>query len=173
VTRLAFRLGRLAAAAGVVVGALFLFTSLPREPLVDGYVLFVGGLVLLWLVAATRAAGGPGGPSLYDRALRRGERPRARPSELEALERAVGLSSSSSFDLHFRLRPALREVAAHRLSSRRGLDLDSGSADVRAAVGDELWELVRPERPAPADRGFGPGVSPARLRGLLERLERI
>lgn len=158
-------------AVGVLVVVLLAFSSVPRQRLLDGYVLFVGSLVMLGLVRATSRAGTTEA-SLYERALRRRERRPERPQELARLEREVALAAGSSFDVHFRLRPVLREIAAHRLATRRGADLDSGSAEVRARLGEELWELVRPDRQPPDDR-FGPGLPLARLRVALERLERI
>jgi hypothetical protein len=170
---LALRLGQLALLGGLIVAGLLLFSSLPWEGLFGSYVLFVGGLILLGLVEATRAGGGPRRPSLYERALKRPRRTAARPADLARLEREVELAADGSFDLHFRLRPALRDVAAHRLARRYGLELDSASPEVRAALGEELWEIVRPERRPPADRGFGPGLAPTGLRAALDRLERI
>jgi hypothetical protein len=151
---------------------LVVFSSAPRQRVLDGYVLFVGSLLLLGLVRATSRAGAAEDASLYERALRRRERRAERPRDLAKLEREVALAAGTSFDVHFRLRPVLREIAAHRLAMRHGADLDRGSAEVRAALGEELWELVRPEREPPDDR-FGPGLPLGRLRGMLERLERI
>jgi hypothetical protein len=170
--RLAIMLGGLAGGVGVLVAVLIAFSTVPRERVVDGYLLFVGGLLLFGLVRATREAGESKTASPYERALRRRERAPARPGELARLEREVALAAGSSFDLHFRLRPVLREIAAHRLVTRRGLALDGGLLEVPALLGDELWEVVRPDRAPPDDR-FGPGLPLARLRGLLERLERI
>jgi hypothetical protein len=157
---------------GLAVLTLLAATSVPRTRVVDGYVLFVGGLVLLGLVRATRAAGGDDEGSLYERALRSRARPAARPRELQRLEREVVLAAASSFDLHVRVRPVLREIAAHRLATRRGTDLDAGSAETRAALGEELWELVRPDRVPPDDR-FAPGLSLGGQRAALDALERI
>jgi hypothetical protein len=156
----------------VLVVVLLAFSSVPRQRLLDGYVLFVGSLLILGLVRATSRAGRSGDASLYERALRRQGRRPERPRELAKLEREVALAAGSSFDVHFRLRPVLREVAAHRLATRRGADLDTGSAEVRDALGEELWELVRPDREPPDDR-FGPGLPLARLRVAVDRLERI
>jgi hypothetical protein len=172
VKRLAIALATTAACVGALVLVLLAATSLPQERLVDGYVLFVGGLVLLGLVRATGDAAASAEASAYERALRRRERAPARPRELAKLEREVALAATSSFDLHFRLRPVLREVAAYRLGTRRGLDLDGGSPDVRAALGEELWEIVDPGREPPEDR-FAPGLRLERLRDMLERVERI
>lgn len=171
-TRLAIGLAALAAGVGVLVAVLLLVSGLPRARLADGYLLFLGGLVLFALVQATAAAAPWRERSSFDEARRRRPRPPERPAELARLEREVLLASTTAFDLHARLRPILRDVVGHRLAAGRGLDLDSGSAAVRAAVGDELWEIVRPDRPPPRDR-LAPGLSLPRLRAALEALERI
>jgi hypothetical protein len=153
------------------VAALVAFAPVQRGRIVDGYVLLGGGLLLLALVRAT-GSGGADGPSRFDRALRRRPPTADRPRDLARIERAVVLARSSSFDVHVRVRPHLREIAAHRLASRRGLDLDSGSPEVRALLGPGLWELVRPDRPPPHDR-FAPGLPLADVRAALDALERI
>jgi hypothetical protein len=172
VRRLALTLGATAAGVGLLVAVLLTVSAVPRARLLDGYVLFVGGLLMLGLVRATREASAAEGSSPYERALRRRERPPSRPPELAKLERAVTLGASSSFDVHVRVRPVLRQIAAHRLAARRGADLDSGAPEVRSALGEELWELIRPGREPPDDR-FAPGLSVPRLRDAVERLERI
>lgn len=169
---LALRVVGGAAAGAPVVVLLVAFSPLSRARILDGYVLFVGALVLLALVDATRSANRTDEESLYERALARRRRRAARPPELARIEREVVLAAMSSFDFHMRMRPLLREVAAHRLATRRGLELDTGSADVRALLGEELWELLRPGRRPPADR-FAPGLPVSGLRGALDALERI
>ena len=57
------------------------------------------------------------------------------------------------------------------------LDLVHGSGPrsertVATAVGPDVWELVRPDRPPPADRRAR-GIPPAQLRRVVESLERI
>lgn len=170
--RFAVRLGAVAAGVGALVGVLLVYSSVPAHRLLDGYLLFLGSLLLLALVRATNLAGRAEEASLYEIALSRHERRPERPQALEKLERAVALAAVSSFDVHLRLRPVLREIAAHRLAEQRGSDLDRGSPEVREALGDELWDLVRPDREPPDDR-FGPGLPLARLSRALERLERI
>ena len=59
---------------------------------------------------------------------------------------------ASAFDLHHRLRPTLRETAAGLLAARRGIDLDAHPEAARAALGEDAWEIVRADRPAPTDR---------------------
>ena len=81
------------------------------------------------------------------------------------------MSAARSFDLHYRLRPIVRDIAVGRLE-RRGLRLDSGSPAVRELLGDRVWELVSPDRVAPGDRqAVGPGL--AELRQTVESLERL
>ncbi len=95
---------------------------------------------------------------------------RSIPAQLAGLEQLVS-SVSLADDVHHRLRPVLREIAAVRLRGR-GLRLDLDLDRARRLLGDELWEIVRPGRPMPAD-GFGPGVSGTELRRLIDRLEAL
>lgn len=161
-----------ALALGLALAAVAVVASVSRERLLDVYVLLVGSLLLLVLVRWTAVAGGQRGLALFERALVPRRRRPQRPEDLETLERTVVLAASSAFDLHTRLRPLLREVTADRLASARGLRLDSGSAEVRAAVGEELWDVVRPDRELPEHR-FAPGLAVDRLAAHVDTLERI
>jgi transposase len=81
------------------------------------------------------------------------------------------MSASLEFDLHYRLRPIVREIALARLE-RRGLGLDSGSPAVLDLLGEDLWKLVSPDREPPRNRqAVGPGI--AQLRQTVESLERL
>jgi hypothetical protein len=137
----------------------------------DVYILVVGGLALLEVVFATRAAYPRATRSALAEALDRELPGPLRPPELERLERELTLGASTAFDLHFRLRPTLREIAGERLASQ-GLRLDAGGAAVEEALGAELWEIVRPDREPPLRR-FASGVSPAGARRVIERLEAL
>ncbi len=170
--RTAGRVGFLAVLVGLGLLGASLFYPVPVERAVQGYLLFLGALVAFVLVQATREASPATAESTYERALRRRVRRPARPPELEKVEREVVLSAMSSFDLHMRLRPLLREIAAHRLVTRRGLALDRGGSEVRSTLGEELWELVQPDRRPPHDR-FAPGLPLSGLRRLLDRLEAV
>jgi hypothetical protein len=138
----------------------------------DVYVLVAGGLALLTAVFATREAFPQAESSALAEALEREDPDLERPPDLERTERLLSLAVTTAFDLHYRLRPILREVAEQRLADRRGLRLDAGGAQVEDALGDELWEIVRPDRVAPEHR-FEPGVRPEALHRLVERLESI
>jgi hypothetical protein len=148
------------------------FLPVPATRALDGYALFAGSLVLVLLVHATRSVAATDEESVYERALVRRRRTAARPRELAKLEREVVLGGATAFDAYMRLRPLLREIAAHRLASRRGLELDAGSPAVRALLGDDLWRLVRPGAEPPIDR-LSPGLPLPSLRAALATLERI
>ena len=100
------------------------------------------------------------------------EPPEERPiAELHRLGRELTMGSTRAFDLHYRLRPVLREIASARLE-QRGLVLDSGSSAVQDALGDELWELTAPDREPPHNR-LAPGAGLEKLDRTITRLERL
>jgi hypothetical protein len=136
------------------------------------YVVLLAAVGLWWLVRAVRAAHPGAGSSPFDAALRKQPRKVERPEELEKLEREVTLGAATAFDLHYRLRPALRGIAGELLAARRGIDLDSNPAAARRALGDEAWEIVRPDREPPAAR-FGVGLETGSLQTVVTALERL
>jgi hypothetical protein len=159
----------LAVSVGVGVAA-FASPGL-RTVLLDVYLLALGGVLLLALVRVTRVKAPPDEGSDFDRALAAMRRPRAESDEV-GFEHELEFSVLSAFHLHRRLRPLLREVAAHRLLTRYGIDLDAEPARARELVGPSAWELVRPDRDLPADRR-APGPPLSHLRQVVAELERI
>lgn len=159
------------ATIGVAV-TLFLLPG-RRHLALDVYVLVLGALGLLAAVRATRAAS----PEVHEPALAAEledplDVPPERPRELERLEREVYLSLGSSFYLHHRLRPVLREIASHRMLRNHGVELDARPEAARRLLGDQAWEWLRDDRPEPRDRwAQGPPLS--ELRGVVDALERI
>jgi hypothetical protein len=105
-------------------------------------------------------------------AMRRRRGPRGQPAELRRIEAGLAVSPASAMQTHHRLRPVLREIAGDRLRVRRRIDLDSDPARARAALGDEAWGLVRPDRSTPTDR-VSPGISLDGIARVVERLESI
>lgn len=97
--------------------------------------------------------------------------PPLRPEDLERVERLVVTGRSTAAEVHLRLRPVLREIAAARLR-RRGVQLNLSRSDARELLGEELWELVRPDRPRPEDLR-GPGISLELLAAMTDRLEAL
>ena len=89
----------------------------------------------------------------------------------ERLDRVVSTATAHAGDLHLRLRPIVREIAADGLR-RRGVELDAQPQAAQALLAPETWELVRPDRPRPDDP-FARGLAPARLDAVLDDLEAL
>ncbi len=144
-----------------------------RELALDIYVLALGGLAMLSVSRVARIAQrSQAGPSEFDEAMATQTPTTERPAELVRLEREVALAAARAFDLHFKLRPILREIADHRLESRRGIAPDADRSAARPLLGDPAWELLREHRPAPENR-MAPGMSLADLRSVVDSLEKI
>ncbi len=140
--------------ATAIVLAVVLLTPLGNRGLVI-HAVEVGAVAafLLVLVAALRSSLRTVEPSPFEQALEgsRAQAPKRVP-QLAQLEREVGMGIANAFDLHHRLLPTLRETAAGLLSARRGIDLETHPEAARAVLGEDAWELLRPDRPAPVDR---------------------
>lgn len=98
--------------------------------------------------------------------------PTARPEALDEVVRLVGLASASAGQFDFRLRPILRELAAHRLRLGHGVDLGTQPSAARALLGDELFNIVGTEHPRPEDRSAS-GPSVEEITGFVDRLEHL
>ncbi len=154
-----------------LVAALVSFAGL-RDLAVRIYVIALAGLALAALVAHVRRSNPVARSSAFDRALRRSQdRPEQLP-DLERVERELMLAQQTAADVHFRLRPRVRRIAKQLLASRRGVDLDASPEVARGALGDELWELVRADRPVPARRD-GRGVDLAASERMVTALEEL
>ena len=132
------------------------------------FALLACGAALLLLLAALRRA------YPRERPLRRADKreapSRAIPGMLGRLEQETVLGVAGSFDLHYRLRPRLRRIAAELLTARRGIDLDAKPDAARRALGDDAWEIVRGDREPPRER-FAAGLDIASLRLAVTALE--
>jgi hypothetical protein len=124
------------------------------------------GLELMTRVLSSRSVTGQ--PSEFEQALTREPHKATRPTDLLRIERELSLGVASAGHLHMRLLPLLREAASARL----GYDLYRAPLRARAMLGDEAWELLRPDRPAPEDR-HGTGVPLRKVEHCIETLERL
>ena len=109
-------------------------------------------------------------PAAWPRHAQAPNATRAAVGDLERLERMVAAASHAG-EMHWRLRPVLREVAAAGLRRRR-VDLDTDPIAAPALLSPRTWELVRPDRPRPDD-SFAPGMSRDELRAVLDDLETL
>ena len=142
-----------------------------KELELDVFVLVLGGVGLAVLAAELGHLAPATNESLVEEALEP-EPPEERPvADLQRLERELSMASARQFDLHYRLRPVLRDIAAARLE-QHGLDLDSGRPAVQELLGDELFELTAPDRQPPKNR-LAPGPGVEGLDRTISRLERL
>ena len=81
------------------------------------------------------------------------------------------LATGTAFDVHFRLRPLVRDVASGLLL-RRGVDLERSPDRARELLGPDAWELIRPDRPPPDDRS-ATGLPLAEIERTVDALERL
>ena len=133
-----------------------------------GYVLALAAIGLDAVVRTLGAESWRERGSLFEHALTRAAPEPARPPELVRIEREITLGTTSAGHLHTRLLPLLRDAAAARL----GIDFDLHPERARAALGEESWELLRPDQPEPADRS-APGLSIRRVRSVVDEIERL
>jgi hypothetical protein len=167
------RLGRaivLAVVASASAGAVLVLA--PGHAGLVGHLWLVSVLALALAVALERLQRLlPARRSPFDRAFAPARTERARPAALARVEREVTLATGTAFDVHFRLRPIVRELAAGSLL-RRGVDLDRAPERAQALLGPRLWELARPGRPSPEDR-TAPGLPATAVEALVDDLERL
>jgi hypothetical protein len=152
-------------AAGATVAVALVVSTEPtwRDAALHVYLIVLGGLLLLGLVAATGDQT-PVRQSLFERALAERARDESHISEVARLERTVTLAAAAAYDLHVRLLPTLREIAWARLER-------AGRVPGPDTLG-RWWELLRPDREPPTDR-FAPGIGERELRALVDELEKM
>lgn len=137
----------------------------------SAYAVALAALGLLALTRAARAASARS-PSIFEYALRPRAEARVRPPELIRIEREITLGAASAAHLHRRLLPLLRESAATRLFARHHVDLTRQPEAARSLLGDDAWDVLRPDRPEPANRS-APGLSLRRIARLVQTLEQL
>jgi hypothetical protein len=149
--------------AVVAVGSGFLI-GYPAEVAAGSAIAFAAVVSLLTtreLAARTGLRAGPG----------RRVTGRAPLEQLRRVGDALAAAQASEVGVERDLRPLVRPIAAMRLA-RRGVDLDRQPEEALAALGEQLWELVRADHVRGSNR-FAGGISAAGLQSLIERLERI
>jgi hypothetical protein len=164
VRRHALDLGVILVGVTAVLGYLMISEPGWRSVLVRVFVFFLGAVLLFGLFTASGDWAPRTRRSELEAALPRGPR-RGKPlAEVERVTREVGLATASAYDLHTRLLPHLREIAACRLER-------TGRAPGPDTLG-RWWELLRPDRPPPVDH-HAPGIRESELRALVDDLERL
>jgi hypothetical protein len=93
------------------------------------------------------------------------------PLRLRQIASVLRESEQSGVGLDRSLRPLLVPIVAARLG-RRGVDIALAPRRAQELLGDELWEIVRPDRPSAAYR-VREGLAADDLRAAIERLEQL
>ena len=136
----------------------------------------VGGQAGLLAVAALAAAA-----ALLTARLRIPPPPRPPPRRREQpagpgfaayrrVEGALGQAQISRRHFDYGTRPMLQRLLAALLADRRRLDLTRDAGAAREALGDDLWPLLDPARPASSE-SRPPGVSEQTIARIVDRLE--
>jgi hypothetical protein len=157
----------------VVLTTLGLIVALGVQPvsverILAAYLLVLAGIALAALTRILATESTHLYASQFEHALTRKPEQPSRPAELVRIDREITLGTSSAGHFHNRLAPLLRDAAEARL----GFALEQRPDAVRARLGSETWELLRPDRPPPGDRS-GPGIPLARVRAVFDTLERL
>lgn len=142
-----------------------------RLPLaIRAYALLLCGVALVLVLLALRRTYPPAAPL---RGKVAGDRQRRKPPPtLARMEDELALGVAGAFHLHHRLAPRLRPIAAGLLSSRRRVSFDRQPDEARRILGEETWELVRPDRPPPEDR-LARGIPRETAARVVDSLERV
>lgn len=159
----------LAGTAGVVLALLLAGRSGGLALL--AYVLFLAAVALA--VLAVRIRDEVPAATRLERLLAVTARRPEPVRQLETIRRELAAAGRSQGELHYRLGPVVREIAAARLSRSQGVDLDRQPERAQALIGaGRVWELARPGRERPDNLRSG-GWSRRELAALLDELERI
>jgi len=154
----------------IVLLGIAVFASGRLEQAARIYALVVCAVVLAFAVGSLREAFPQTDRHRQPRKTR--DRRADPPRSLGQLENEVTMSVGDALDFHYRFRPHVRLIAAGLLEGRRGVTLDEEPERARHLLGDEAWDLVRADRPAPADR-HGPGLPSEALERVVLSLERL
>lgn len=167
--------GRLAWSLTVAAIALVVLLALPRlstSRALAIWVVLAAALVLVALVRHSHEHSGQKPTRHFEQALRRRKAVTSQPEELLRMDREIVLGAADADHAHRQLLPLLRTVAAARLAGRHGVELERRPETARSLLGEDVWELLRPDRPEPEDR-HGPGIPRERIAAVIERVEAL
>ena len=159
------------ALAVLIVLVVAILSPRDRGPAAQVLVVVAGALAIRLLVRSVRLATWAPGPFAFDQALvLRPARPPALPSEPERIRFEVGAATHRAMELNHQFRRRLRGLAQDRLTAAHGVDLDADPEAARKLLGEEAWDLLRPDREPPADR-FGPGMPIDEVTRIVDAVE--
>ena len=161
-----------AVAALILLVVLLSLPQIPTTRALSIWVVLAAAIVLVVLNRHARHRSWPVPPPRFEQALRSRKPVASQPEELLRMDRELVLGSADADHAHRRLLPLLRSVAAARISARYGFELERRPQAARELLGEDVWELLRPDRPEPADR-HAAGLPPKSIVALIERVEAL
>jgi hypothetical protein len=170
--RLAARLGWASTVAIVALIVLLAIHKLSTPRALAIWVVLVAALVLVALVRHSREPAGAESVHRFEAALRSRRPATAEPEELLRMDREIVLGVADADHAQRQLLPLLRTAAAAQLAARHGVELERRPREARSLLGEDVWELLRPDRPEPEDR-HGPGIPREQIAAAIERLEAL
>ena len=157
----------------VILLAVVVWSPGNRELAARVYVIFLGALAVRLLARAVVVTTTAPREPPFDLALRgRAVRPLPSARDPDLIADEIGSATHRALELHHRLRPRLRGIAADRLVANHGVLLDEQTGSAKRLLGEEAWEFLRPDREPPADR-FGPGMPLPALERIVTAVERL
>lgn len=170
--RTALRLTPQVLGAIAVLIILLAVRALPTERSLAIWVVLITAIALLELVRGFGRHELPKPVPLFERALRARRPPEPSESAFAGMEQEIALATATADHAHRRLLPLLRTAAAARLATRHGFELERRPDLAQQLLGEQVWALLRPDRPKPDDR-FGPGLSRDEIAAVIDRLETL
>jgi hypothetical protein len=170
--RLAVRLVWPSVVAAVALVVLLALPRLSTSRALAIWVVLAAALVLVALLRHSRAHAAQKPSRRFEEALRRGKPVTSQPEELLRMDREIVLGAADADHAHRQLLPLLRNVAAARLAGRHGVELERRPETARSLLGEDVWELLRPDRPVPEDR-HGPGIPREQIAAVIETVEAL
>lgn len=158
------------AAASLILVVLLPIRVLPTTRVLAIWVVLLTAIALRELVRSFPEPGA--GTPRFEAALRSEAATAPDRSGPLRMEREFELSVAFADHAHRSLLPLLRTAAAARLAMRHGIELERRPDAARRLLGEQTWDLVRPDRPRPAD-GLGPGPSEEEIAAAVTRLESL
>jgi hypothetical protein len=168
--RTALRLAVTLTGATLVLGVLLSIRTLPTTRVFAIWVVLLTAIALRELTRSVPRVGTRN--ARFEAALHSSATTAPEPSVLPRVEREFRLALAFADYAHRTLIPRLRAAAAARLSMRHGIELERQPDLARELLGEETWDLVRPDRPPPAD-GLGPGPREDEIAAVMTRLESL
>ncbi|MFB9831527.1 hypothetical protein [Actinoallomurus acaciae] len=137
----------------------------------EGLIVACAGLTALSLLILRAVV--PGGPPAVSPPRRRPARDLARAFPgYRRIHSALGWADVSARHYDLSTRPLLQRLLTARLADRYGLDPARSPERARELLGEELWPLLDPSRPASSDSD-APGVDMVTLARIADRLETL